>query len=230
MESAISEFDRRIQDDTMDLWRTRLGERGVWNYEVENGDKYVFTLKDGRNLEILDYLIVKKDSKGRKTHLLLSEIDGLPVGILTVSINDDSLFGEKECETTNNRVLTKGLGIGNRMEKVKQFILQKMANQTGSIVNVLDDENRRLMEIETYSLKNELEESGDDVAYKNKVKELFKNRQIWLSIYGPGGKAGYDWSNEFRIVKRFKMGDPLPVLNCEVDTNDTSIKLEIEKV
>lgn len=233
MEGIITDFDREVYRKKAGLFKDRLKEGGHWNYEVENGDKFSFVLKDGTQLDVLEYRLDKEDRRYDQFKFLLAEIGGVAVGFLNfgiISPNEKTVVGKS---ASNIGVLIKSKGIGGRLNAVRDYLLQKEANKIGTIIVIGDDENETTIGNEFRTISDEFNYNSFAQRFKRRLSELIVNRQNWLALYGPEGRSGYKYlrgAGRGKFFRRFRKGDPLPKLNCTMEKNDTSLKYEVEKI
>lgn len=241
MEGLITDFDIDVHRSKMGIFKNRLRENGQWNYEAQNGSSYEFTLKDGTMLNVYEFGIDKDDKRYDGFKFLLAEINGVPVGFVSIGF---FYSNEKNVVTksfSNVESIIKGKGVGGRLEAVKNYVLQREANSRGTIVDIGMDENKETIMARARDIESEFDADKDRDKYLRRLKELVEKRGYWLSLYGKGGKSGYtnvdritkDRDKETRerlFFKRFRKGDDLPEIRGKIGINNMDLKKEAEKI
>ena len=221
-EKMRDELAEYLYGRKMCLWRDRVA-RGLIG-DFENRRKFDFRLKDGRSLEILEYGFAFNNFKddGKEKVFLLAMSEDKVLGFMSIYVSRSSREGEWEADT-NVAVVEQGAGVGGRLEIVKQYILQDIANRFDMpIVNRITDQNSWLMDECGNIAYDEYKKTGDLDAYIDKLRLLIMSRQYWWVLYGNGERGGYSWEDT-DLIKRYypEMQQP-KIHGCRIQENDVN--------
>lgn len=233
-----TEFDKKTHVRNLGWFRELLREDGVWEYEIIGREKYVFNLRGGEKLEIIHFEMKIENGECEWNDFLLAEIEREEVGYLYLGVHLPNRKDKTSKAVSDIDVLVKGLGIGGRLEAVKQLLLQRRANNIGVIKNVIFDENQIWIDKEMTQINRKFRKNSNLTEYKNNITELLIKRQNWLVIYGNGGKGNYEhheiksvfWGSEGKeIYKIYQPGEAIPRLNCEVKQTRVDLRKRASK-
>jgi len=231
MENQENNFDCEVFKERYNEWSDRFGEDGEWEDNAITGEEtFIFSLKNGKELLVQKYKVDNVNSPDflySDLWFMLAKIDGKIVGFSALGLKPD-IGGLVQVSGMDIAVLDGGMGIGSCLLSVHDRTLQELANKIGDIDDMTEDNNSKRINNRLDELDEKVAGDGDIATYQRELNILLYNRTKWQSIFGEEGKMGYRWdSDKEYLVKRFKKGEKVPVLDCEIKRNYTDLRVEI---
>lgn len=212
--SKGEEFDRSVFRDEMNLVRGRMNSEGFRYFEVENENMYETVDRDGKKLTILVYKQVMSQDVPYELGgwYLFTVQNGEIVGYTGAHVEgylDEQFIRAK---TSYSVVCQKGRGVGGAMERVNEYMMQKFANEYGDLVRVETDANKSMIEKKMW----------DEVS-RELISEMIVSRQLWLELFGPQGKRGFNRENDYEVTKTYRQSSRLPDIGMKKSKNQVPI-------
>lgn len=210
----VSRFEKEVFCEELNLVRGRMNSEGFRYFEVENENKYETVDRDGKRLTILVYKkVVGEDDPYELDEWYIFAIqNGRIVGYMGAHI--DGYLEERfiEAKTSYSVVSKQGKGIGGAMERINDHLMQEFANKYGDFVRVEIDANKSM-----------IEKKMRDGVSRETIEEMLVSRQIWLELYGPHGKRGFDNENGYEVTKTYRQSDRLPEIGMKKSKNNVPV-------
>jgi len=214
--SKAYDFDRNVFRDEMLLVDYRLNHGSSVFDNVESANKYETKDRDGKKLTILAYKKVIKESAPYELDgwFLFAVQNKTVVGYLGSHVEFYKYPDELVIEATTSYSVAryKGKGIGGALERVNNHLMQECANKNGNVTREVTGGNKG--KIEKILRENK--------PTKQLLKEMIVSRQLWLALYGPESRGGFEWKNNFQLTKNYIKGDSAQ-LDMKVTKNEVPI-------
>ncbi len=208
------EFDSSVFREEMNLVRGRMNSEGFRYFEVENENKYETVDRDGRKLTLLVYkkVISQETPHELDGWYIFAVANGGIVGYTGAHIEghlDEQFIRAK---TSYSVVSQKGKGIGGAMERINEYLMQKFSSEYGDMDRVETDANKSIIDKKMWGEVSQ-----------QLISEMLVSRWLWLGLYGPNGRQGFERENDYEVTKTYRQSDQLPDVGMKKSKNDLPI-------